>query len=156
MLKTFVFCKIYIYATGAIHFRNPSNEGKDSVVSRCSRIGEEIFFSIWRHKRKINWKTESDVICSFVDLRKYLRAMKFLLVFKFSVKDIQCFLALKICVFILSLLLTKSSQRDDLVRLKNGGRREVVCHIYDIIRGEEAMILDGIQHGESESTKVYF
>ena len=45
------------------------------------------------------------------------------------------------------------------MRLKNGevgGQREGVCYIYNRIRGRESMILDGIQQGERESTKIYF
>ena len=30
------------------------------------------------------------------------------------------------------------------------------CYIYDIIRERGSMILDGIRHGERESTKFYF
>ena len=36
------------------------------------------------------------------------------------------------------------------------GRREGVYYIYDIIRGRGSVILDGIRHGDRESTKIYF
>ena len=37
-----------------------------------------------------------------------------------------------------------------------GGRREGMCYIYGIVRGRGSIILDGIQHGEKESTKFTF
>ena len=134
----------YIHAIEAKDFRNPLNEGRYSLISRCSSIGCVRAGSF-------------ALLCTF---RSLCVQWSFFLSSKFSIKDIQCLFWLKTCVYISSLLLSKRPQKEmtwcGWKREGMGGEREGVCYIYDIIRERGSMILDGIWHGERESTKFYF
>lgn len=71
--KPLYFIK-YIHVIRIIHFRNPLNERRSSLIFRWFRVDRESF-SISRHKRQINWKINDIKInvrergfCSFVNV----------------------------------------------------------------------------------------
>ena len=98
--KPLYFIK-YIHVIRVIHFRNPLNERRSSLIFRWFRIDGESF-SISRHKRQINWKINDIKInvcergfCSFVNVGSFYVRWNFFLSSSFDKRRSMFFFYLK-------------------------------------------------------------